>query len=50
MRTRRGLPFVAGGGMTTAIAATAWMSLRWIGQRPFARTAEWGYRAYRRGW
>ena len=48
--TRLGLLVVLGGGMTTAIVATTWISLRRVAYRPFARTAEWGNRAYRRGW
>ena len=47
--TRRGLLFALGGGMTGAIVATTWASLRLAGGRRFARTAEWGYLAYRRG-
>ena len=50
MRTRRGLLFVLDGGVAGVVMATAWASLQQIGRRPFARTAEWGYRAYRRGW
>ena len=49
MRARRALLVALGSGMATAVAVTAWVSLQRIGRRPFARTAEWGYRAYRRG-